>query len=71
MKVNYLVFSHLLSYMFRQYVEIHHQAFQLSFVVLNELITKTKVKNVWSCSYLFQSFEDHSLHYQENKISMK
>ena len=65
--------------MFRQYVEIHHQAFQLSFVVLNELITKTKVKilhhsslkNVWSCSYLFQSFEDHSLHYQENKISMK
>jgi len=27
MKVNYLVFNHLLSYMFRQYVVSHHQAF--------------------------------------------
>jgi len=27
MKVKYFVFKHLLSYMFRQYVESHHQAF--------------------------------------------
>ena len=27
MKVKYLVFNYLLSYMFRQYVESHHQIF--------------------------------------------